>query len=498
MICYKCGNELSDKDFCTSCGVDVKLYKRIMFISNMFYNEGLNRANVRDLSGAVESLRQSLKFNKNNIDARNLLGLVYFEMGESVAALSEWVISKNIRPTKNIADDYINDIQSDPTRLETINQSIKKFNLAIDYCYQDSVDLAIIQLKKVISVNPHFVKAYLLLALLYLNAEEWDKARKVLKKCLKIDLNNTTGLRYLKEAEFMLGGDENPIGRKKRITALDPNTYQSGNELIIQPSGRREPIIGSSVLINILIGFAIGMAVCFFLILPARVQSARSEIEEELKVISENADEKTADITALESQIAALTDENEKLRAEKSSITGEGGVLQSFDGLINAAKAYVANPDDLDTVADGLYTIDSNLVEAQNSEAYKGLYQSMMQAVGGRAATHCFESGMALKNQGDYTGAIEQFLKSWYFDSSNPETLYQMGLAYQQSGNMDKANEIYNQLVTAFPDSEFTQMAQENIADANRASSNGDASAETQTENEQDAYANELESTTTQ
>ena len=42
MICYRCGNELSDKDFCTSCGADVKLYKKIMYISNRFYNDGLD------------------------------------------------------------------------------------------------------------------------------------------------------------------------------------------------------------------------------------------------------------------------------------------------------------------------------------------------------------------------------------------------------------------------------------------------------------------------
>lgn len=32
-----------------------------------------------------------------NTNARNLLGLVYFEMGESVKALSEWVISKSLQ-----------------------------------------------------------------------------------------------------------------------------------------------------------------------------------------------------------------------------------------------------------------------------------------------------------------------------------------------------------------------------------------------------------------
>ena len=112
MKCFQCGCELSDKDFCTGCGADVKLYKKVMHIANMFYNDGLKKAGVRDLSGAAVSLRQALKFNKNHVEARNLLGLVYFEMGETVAALSEWVISKNIRSQKNIADDYINVVQS--------------------------------------------------------------------------------------------------------------------------------------------------------------------------------------------------------------------------------------------------------------------------------------------------------------------------------------------------------------------------------------------------
>ena len=112
MYCYNCGCRLSEHDFCTSCGVDVARYKQIVYASNMYYNDGLAKAKVRDLSGAVTSLRQSLKFNKNNVDARNLLGLVYFEMGEAVPALCEWIISKNLKPEKNVADDYINMIQS--------------------------------------------------------------------------------------------------------------------------------------------------------------------------------------------------------------------------------------------------------------------------------------------------------------------------------------------------------------------------------------------------
>ena len=148
MFCYNCGCRLSEQDFCTSCQADVKVYKKIIYASNKYYNEGLQRAQVRDMSGAIASLHQSLKFYKGNIEARNLLGLVYFEIGEVVPALCEWVISKNQRPEKNIANDYITMVQSNTSRLDTLNQTVKKYNQALKYCQQDSKDLAVIQLKK--------------------------------------------------------------------------------------------------------------------------------------------------------------------------------------------------------------------------------------------------------------------------------------------------------------------------------------------------------------
>ena len=137
MNCYNCGAELTEHDFCTNCGADVARYKKVVSVSNFYYNDGLEKANVRDLSGAVVSLTECLKLNKMNIEARNLLGLVYFEMGETVDALSEWVISKNLQPEKNIADAYIEAVQNSPSQLENLNQAIKKYNQALEMCIRD-------------------------------------------------------------------------------------------------------------------------------------------------------------------------------------------------------------------------------------------------------------------------------------------------------------------------------------------------------------------------
>ena len=110
MNCMNCGAFLVDKDldYCPKCGCNVLIQKKVDYLSRQYYNRGLEKASVRDLSGAIDCLKQSLIYNKHNIQARNLLGLVYFETGEVVAALSEWVISKNLQPSRNLASKYTN------------------------------------------------------------------------------------------------------------------------------------------------------------------------------------------------------------------------------------------------------------------------------------------------------------------------------------------------------------------------------------------------------
>ena len=87
------------------------IQKRNAQIANSYYNLGLEKAKLRDLSGAAQSLKDSLHFNKYQTDARNLLGLIYYESGEVSDALVQWVISLNLQPEKNLADHYLDEIQ---------------------------------------------------------------------------------------------------------------------------------------------------------------------------------------------------------------------------------------------------------------------------------------------------------------------------------------------------------------------------------------------------
>ena len=207
MNCMNCGAFLTDRDldYCPNCGYNVLIQKKVDYLSKVFYNQGLEKASIRDLSGAIACLKQSLMYDKRNIQARNLLGLVYFETGEVVSALSEWVISKNLQPTRNQASEYINKLQANPNKLAAINETIKKYNHALLLCREGHEDMAAIQLRKILAQNSKLIKGYHLLALIQIKNEEWNRARRTLKKAARIDKTNTTTLRFLREVDEQTG-----------------------------------------------------------------------------------------------------------------------------------------------------------------------------------------------------------------------------------------------------------------------------------------------------
>ncbi len=448
MNCYKCGRPLSEKNFCTSCGVDVGLYKKIIYTANRLYNDALDKATVRDLSGAITCLKQCLKLNRDHVEARNLLGLVYFERGEVVAALSEWVISKNIRPEKNIADDYIRVLQENPGRLDSFNQTIKKYNMALAYCQQDSTDLAIIQLKKVISMNPKFLEARQLLALLYINTQEWERARKELTRALRIDANNTTTLRYLKEVEEMQPSEEEH-GKKKKEAIV----YKSGNDTVIQPAGKKETA-GLQAVMNIVIGVVLGVGIAYFLVLPARIRQAQEDANVRFAEVSELLDEKTVEADGLNAQIEALMREKEDLSDSLNAARGTGSALQADTDLIEAALLHLQDDGSEMEIAETLALIDRVYLEQEATESFRNLYYTIKNEIAETVAKKSYDAGSDALRAEDYDVAIENLERAVEYAPDDGEALYNLGNAYNRSGNTSLAIPIYEQVVEQFPNTE--------------------------------------------
>ena len=467
MRCANCNTELNNTDICPGCGRNVRTYKKMVSLSNRLYNEGLEKANVRDLSGAVASLRQSLKLDKNNIDARNLLGLIYYETGEVVAALSEWVISKNLETGENTADYFMDTVRNSPAKLDEINQTIKKFNIALNYCKQDSLDLAVIQLKKVLSLNSNFVKAHLLLCLLYLKSGNWDRAKAEAGKALKLDTGNIMAKRYLKEADDMLlPGESGKLVSDIAADADDVIRYNSGNEMIIQPV-KKTAITRTGSIWGIVLGIILGIAASCFLILPQRIAGINSNNQEKITQISEESDAKSAQINDYEQQIKTLKSQVEELEGQVSGYEGATSTSAAMNSLMQAASIYIKDSSDVDGIAKALADVDLTVIGEDVSTEFTALYDNLMVLVGPQLATSYYNTGYSAYKESDYETAISNLSKAYQYDNTNVNTLYYLGNSYYNSGDIAKAKEVYDEVITRFPETKSAQEAKTKLAEIN-------------------------------
>lgn len=442
MECYNCGAQFEGGVICPNCGINAKIYNKIILASNAYYNVGLEKANVRDLSGAIESLKISLRFNKRNTDARNLLGLVYFEMGETVAALTEWVFSKNYQPENNRASHYLKQVQHNKGSLDTINQTIKKYNQALLYCKQNSRDLAIIQLKKVLALNPKLVAGHQLLALLYIQAEKYDLAKKSLRNAGKIDVNNKVTLRYLKEANN--GIREQKPNRKRKDEELI--SYQSGNEMIIQPKYLKDSYAFGTIL-NMLIGIVIGVAITSFLVVPGIKSTAKQEINAAALESNNMISTKNQTISGLENQIEALT---EQLSQVQSVSDDAASRLNSYEQLLQAYAAY--STEDVETAGAAIALV---YPEQLSAEA-KLIYDSINAKVNEEYLKTVYAQGHEAYSARKYTAAIDYLTKVVEVDESyqNGNALYYLAQSYRKNNDLEAAKPYYQRVIELFPGSE--------------------------------------------
>lgn len=458
MNCPYCNHFVSDgKRRCTGCGQDIVIYRKLYRLSNQYYNKGLERAKVRDLSGAVIMLKKSLELDKRNTNARNLLGLVLYEMGEVVTALSEWILSKHFQPEENMADYYMESLQSNPTNFDNLNQTIKKYNLALQAAKQGNTDLAIIQLKKVVSANPHYVRALQLLALLYMKSGENEKARRCLIKASKVDVANVITLTYLEEIKQATAGSSSQTEQKM-------DTEESVPQPIAPMDSYREDKPNYIAFIAFFAGIIIGISVLYALVIPnvkSNITNAYNEKERDYaSVISVH----TATISSLESERDALKKQIEELKKQAENYVEYD--TEQYTELLAVAAEY---PDYLErlllaveeeTLMDELDSFESfakqlNTMElrfAENKAAMQ-IYETMKSRVCTVLADACYDYGHTIYNNGDYEEALPYLEMAYEYRKEHSETLYFLARTYHRLNQYDKAIPIYTALIENYPDS---------------------------------------------
>ena len=452
MKCPNCGFEFFEGFHCSNCGVDVYVFRKARSASIRLYNEALKRAEERDLSGAAGNLEQSLLFDKNNIPARNLLGLIYCEMGRIGDALKHWIISSSMQPEGNAAAGYIDYLQKNAREMEKCNDAVRMYNQAIHYLKQGSDDLAVIQLKKSIDNNPNFLDAYNLMTLCCIEDKNAKRAQHFNEIVLKRDIRNPLALHYAK----LLGNVpaspspsplKKPEKSKSAPTAISVKKTDSNPPI---PRYRRKEKSKGALekrdLLTFLAGIGVAVIVILVLIVPALNESKNNKIKELETAVENYAGETNMtpeEVLAMRTELEKLQSENKLLRSEENKQANlellATAVAQMTDGDFEAC---VTTLDTIDTVS--------------FSEEDMAKYNSVKTTAYPKAADSYYTKGKSQFLSNNFTEAktyLETALNYTSTENFVDDTLYYLAKIAEEDGDNMKAKEYYNKIVKEYSDS---------------------------------------------
>lgn len=426
--------------------------QKIQYAANSYYNRGLEKARERDLSGAAESLKRALQFNKYHTDARNLLGLIFYEMGETSDALIQWVISINLQPDDNLADHYLDEVQRKPGKLEVASQTIKKYNQALVYAQSGSDDLAVLQLKRIVEEKPNFVKAHLLLALLYIGHEEYTKAGKSLYKVLQIDKTNQKAQRYMEHVKSRTGKAD--IEKRKLKNAFSHREMQD-DDVILPPTYKENT--GWQSIINIGIGLFLGILVVIFLIMPARIRSLNYDHNEEMQAYADKLYLANQETDRLKEEAEQYRQEKDQIQEELNGLVSDpGSTLVQYQTLIQILNAM--RKGDTNSAVQLYLTLDTSVITDETMLEVVNEVNGEMAA----AAPPVLEAMAAQATEaGDYDTALSYYEKYMEFNSQNPQIIFNMAMIYKTKGDEEQSDQLFGQVIMNFADSELAARAQE-------------------------------------
>ena len=435
----------------------MKKNRRLEQISNGYYNLGLSLAKERNLSSALNALSISLGLNKKNTDARNLYGLIQFEMGEETKALISWVISININPINNPAQNYLQKLRNKSAYLEKSQDAISKYNKAISQIKTVNYDMARITLKQAVDIRPHFVKAMLALALLDIREGKSSEAKKLLENVLAIDRFNTKAITYLEEMKPLT----EKKSRKEKLSVIGSPVKK---EKPVENVNNGMPVTeiyknysGMFTAINVGIGLIVGACAMVFLYMPTMKVALNNAHNKEIVEISQQLNDVNLSIETLKSENEGLNEQVNKLtEVNNTSTENMNYKLLQYVYFLGLIKEY--NTKNYTRAAEIFSNLDvGQLTDVDNGLGISvtGTFAEMAPKMREEGPKLLLKVADGLNRSGDFVGAIGYYDAALRISPDYVEAKYKKALAYKTMGDVDTANNLFTEIITNYPDDRF-------------------------------------------
>jgi len=447
MQCPNCKKPYDFGNKCPHCKVDTVLFKRIVRMSERLYNQGLQKLQSSDFTDGIESLVKSVSINKSNIDARNLLGLALFEVGHVGEALMHWVISTSFSEDNNPAEDYLERAKKNARVLEKLNDAIVMYNAALSHIKNKSDDLAIIQLKRAVENNPHFIDALNLLALCHLIQNEKERALSMAERVLAIDAKNPQAMNYYSILNPSKIKPMRSIANTAKFSPVANNN--AGPYKSINIPDKKSTNFHITEVLSFVVGVACAIAIVYFLVYPS-FQSDHDRELARMRVQLTQAEE------AHDEQIQALEDEKDELQrtinARDIAIDNLNQTAELHDRKMRVNQAYFFFLDNQWREAvDAIEGIDTSGMPFD----IRGRIDTILEGSYPRLATAYFNEGRTAFNANDFYKALIDLEEAYRFMAPEApqwrEVLFMLGSLYYNDGRLTEALEMLTTLRDNFP-----------------------------------------------
>lgn len=431
-------------------------------LADLHYNRGLAAATDRDMTAAVTELSTALTIRRDHTQARDLLGLVYYETGQAARALEQWIISRELDPAGELSARYIDDMQHDAGRLRAMESALVRYNRALHSCRSGHDDAAAVELRRSLTQNPKLLVAWQLLALVEAHRGRLTQAERMLRRAAAIDIGSGLTQHLKKLVSGERGTQEERRGR------VLPGRKKEKEEGAIRNTGNRRSFLNTN-LFNILIGAAVGIMGTWALLTPAKVRETKNEMNARIVEYTNTVTEQKEQIGILQDRVATL--QQAVADAEEASETSERRA-KSYRGLLNVYKAYGEN--DIETAGRAVLDIDESLLD---DEAL-AIYNEIKGPVTAQAYDMFSEEGLFAFDGGNFSEAIPLLEMAVSIRNDDYITLNRLAHAYRYTNDPANALKYFQAIVDTFPDSPESESVQGYLEEMKNALSKGTAEEE--------------------
>lgn len=334
---------------------------------------------------------------------------------------------------------------------DNLKNSVLLYNKALANMRVKSEDIAIIELKKAISLNPDFCEAINLLGLLYACVGELNKARDCFKKVLDNDPNDKKALEYIKtlDPNYCSSGNVKEKHKEKKENKKTPVANKNKKAQHGSKSDRSSvPILNliKTDTAKYIIGFLAGILVFFLITMIVNSEGPA------LDVSNVSEDEYTNESEEYDKKYNELLLENKALLKQLEDLNKTAQNYTNLSRLFEIDKQ----------VSEGNYVAAADMIvgfkEVELNDKEKEKYNSLRNRAMEKAAQERYNEGRELYKKKQFAEALEHFDKlmtyvdEWKYSNA---TIYYMGVCHQELNNNDKAIEAFNRVITQYPSSSF-------------------------------------------